>query len=1452
MSERSFVTNDGTSRLLIDGDTVTDTTGKRKRIDGMDALEIDKIVLDDEGNPTFKRGHVGATEQANAIARVIEEGGFNIEESTGQVDQSKGKRELVNYKNADGEDLVNTLYASGVLKLDENASPEAVRMKREADLNAALFGENSNPYSDIAKEHNNFMNAQGLQFKTRAINEALFNSEIHSEVDFRKDDRGLDNRAEGLLGGVGPGWRLGVEGLKEGFFGYADAIGETFGLESVERFGEAGVARSRERIKNLPDITIDYKDINSISRGFEYMVNNMAMMAPQMLTVFGSMAVAAPVAAVAGPVAAGAVAMSPISIVSAGQTWNEMEGEKGAPQLVAASMAGVGVAALERFGLSRIIKPGKVLSPEGEAKIVSALMDKEKLTRTEATAKFNRVVGQEVSKFSKSLGERLDPEMIRRFSLAEVAKRGAQGFGIESGTEILQDSTMMLAATIASETGYSQEEVIDRLINAGLAGGMVGAPLSSASSIYNQGKNKLLKTKLEIADPSRYSLIENKRVEDSRDPNNPIMTVDEVIADFDDKPDFNSSSDKNIGLATRHHDSYKKNRKGVLKMFKEAEDPADYITASVIGLRRLVAAMEYEALPLAKLLQSKVALASFHTWGAETTGRYHTGGGNHKEYQDLVESELGRYLNKQSIAKLFGVKAIRFKNAETISKQIIDFGKSGQFKKWDTYILGQQGAYQLALTALNPNANIRDKEAALKRLEQLGLSEDYQIRSYMDNVKQLGSKDGLIELTNSEGKPLTGTEEDAQRILYSASLQFRNSSDAAFRLANDTHLAETGEALSDYNSDSWWQDQGFDWKKVKRNKDKFLNWLKNNTALDEDERMALYESIVREGQGNVVAVESLVQGKTYRPFSFYNKMAGYSTKDGFEDFASNNLFQANTRQVKEVAKYDAVTKYFGHGGRKLNNIAHRLKKEGVLNDAEIDQYMYYTISSINSSHGTFNRIQDKGWAAVNSFLTSWSLMAGLPLAAISSIPETPMVYFNIKDDTEFKAATKQLTNQLAQAFDTAIKAEVEKTEAMLERINQSADSSSVVDRLATGERDIAFLRLHESFFRGTGIIKITQIQRRINAGFGLDFIKNSMDILDLAPRLTTEKTIKNAAGIKTKIVEDKGFDFEKMNDYERRAYNQLTDLGVDIDRLQFMMEDLNELARDELFNTTDNAPLDMTDTDFIRSPSARQTVLRELAKKEKLNLPISKRGSQEREQYDRSILEEARKLQDEVNDMLDLALYRFVKERVQLPGASNRPLWMQDPRYQLFTQFNGFISTFTANIIPKLYNRQIRKGTVAVKYDTFALIVTMIALGAASQYLKDLFKFGRSSPYLDTSGYIQRAVYSSGVLGQGERVVDMIAPLYPDRTEGPLDWMFSTALGEAGPSARNVLRVGEAIGDVLEGEFGRATNKALSVTPGIGPFTGLRRAGSDIVEGQNPLPDLEIPDAEDLRDFLLK
>ena len=199
----------------------------------------------------------------------------------------------------------------------------------------------------------------------------------------------------------------------------------------------------------------------------------------------------------------------------------------------------------------------------------------------------------------------------------------------------------------------------------------------------------------------------------------------------------------------------------------------------------------------------------------------------------------------------------------------------------------------------------------------------------------------------------------------------------------------------------------------------------------------------------------------------------------------------------------------------------------------------------------------------------------------------------------------------------------------------------------------------------------------------------------------------------------------------------------------------------------------------------------------------------------------------EFDAMMLEAQFNFVNQAIALPGTANRPLFYQNQHLALFTQFQGFIATFTANQIPRLWGEYVARGTPAMKYNAFAVMTTMIMLGFVSQYLKDLIKYGKPSPYLDDVEKFQRALGSSGLMGTGERVTNFFFPIYESSSDNPAEWFFNTLSGEAA-ALSNVSRVAGGVGKIVEGKTDKGVYDILKTAPFTGPFNSFNRYISEV------------------------
>ena len=176
----------------------------------------------------------------------------------------------------------------------------------------------------------------------------------------------------------------------------------------------------------------------------------------------------------------------------------------------------------------------------------------------------------------------------------------------------------------------------------------------------------------------------------------------------------------------------------------------------------------------------------------------------------------------------------------------------------------------------------------------------------------------------------------------------------------------------------------------------------------------------------------------------------------------------------------------------------------------------------------------------------------------------------------------------------------------------------------------------------------------------------------------------------------------------------------------------------------------------------------------------------------------------------------FTDLAVAHPRVGNRPKFYSDPRLSMLMAFQGFIATFTSTILPQIY-RGLAGRTIGARMESVKTIALLIAFGFLAQYLRDLVKYGEAPEWLDDEQKFQRAIYSSGLLGTGERVYDMFDPLYPQRSTGAVDSVGNFLEGEI-PAVSYGARIVDTVGKALDGDYGAAAKGAVKSAPLIGPL----------------------------------
>lgn len=188
----------------------------------------------------------------------------------------------------------------------------------------------------------------------------------------------------------------------------------------------------------------------------------------------------------------------------------------------------------------------------------------------------------------------------------------------------------------------------------------------------------------------------------------------------------------------------------------------------------------------------------------------------------------------------------------------------------------------------------------------------------------------------------------------------------------------------------------------------------------------------------------------------------------------------------------------------------------------------------------------------------------------------------------------------------------------------------------------------------------------------------------------------------------------------------------------------------------------------------------------------------------------------------------FTDLAVAHPRVGNRPKFYSDKRLAMLMAFQGFIATFTATILPQIY-RGLAGRTIGSRMESVKTIALLIAFGFLAQYLRDLVKYGEVPDWMDDEQKFQRAVYSSGLLGTGERVYDMFDPLYPQRSTGAVDSVGNFLEGEI-PAVSYGARIVDTVDKALDGDYGKAAKGAFKSLPIVGPLHQGAVETQDIVD----------------------
>ena len=560
-------------------------------------------------------------------------------------------------------------------------------------------------------------------------------------------------------------------------------------------------------------------------------------------------------------------------------------------------------------------------------------------------------------------------------------------------------------------------------------------------------------------------------------------------------------------------------------------------------------------------------------------------------------------------------------------------------------------------------------------------------------------------------------------------------------------------------------------KAVKGKQEQFRQLLQDEYGLDINEAKRITDEIVDNPEVNDIDEAFSVVRGGISPSSHKKRSLALSENEKFQDFMERDLFANVSKAVKSAARYTAHREFIGENGAVVSKLLDDMQAEGVPKD-QVNKVAAQLQNYLDAESGNYKRPTTdfgKKLQRVQKNVMMFTTLSGLPLAVVSSFVELALSTQALRKDQIF--GKKGGLAAIGQTAANNLWDGADKT--LREKDYKARRPSEILQDLGYYDWDVGAATT-------TGVTEINSWQQPLYETF---FKANGLQGWTNYTRSIRASIAGDYMFDKAQTIGDARLSGEPTTREVQEAEEALRNLGIDVDQFTAVSQ------------------------------------------KKASNIPLTEQE------------------QTFLDDTMREATFNFINNAVALPQSGNRPLIYQDPRFALFTQFQGFIATFTANHIPRLWGDYVKRGTPAMKYNAFATMATMIMLGFAAQGIKDYIKYAMipdedeefktgQNPYLDNPEYLQRGLRASGLLGTGERVLDLFFPIYEQRSKGVGDWAWNQVSGES-PAISYLERLARGTGKVAEGDVEAGIYQGLKSAPVLGPFTNLNKVIASNFQGWN-------------------
>lgn len=746
--------------------------------------------------------------------------------------------------------------------------------------------------------------------------------------------------------------------------------------------------------------------------------------------------------------------------------------------------------------------------------------------------------------------------------------------------------------------------------------------------------------------------------------------------------------------------------------------------------------------------------------------------------QGIVQGLLGQSL--RGVGKKYA--KTRGKNGTTIVRDI--FASLGALKingsDFDEIYNQEREAAQMAYL---PTEEKAIQDFGVKNTQEVSeIMYDPEVQTFLQDVFDLAldnPKKSVRELGRKLG--LKGKYKDKQEAIL-------NFADGIFRLERVRNLPTSGSLLN-----SKVLDKG----KISARREEFISLLMSKGLSPDAAKQAtelFIDTVDATTITDLVAEDLSMMADDTANSNALKELAKAELEldpESFSSFFADNIFFNLFSDIARSAASDTYNRFFGENGKKIVGALKQAVNEGEINEEQAKEIAYQIKDYMKVRTGQLGRIQNERLRRTQDNLLLITTLNALPLATVSSLVEMSLVTRMLTKDQVFnmlQGAGKNLAievgnyiNEIAAKTNLVQRKDyVEGDRVELKRAGFLLQGQSSKQRAGLNPESAFTNRVLDGFFKGIGLQALTNYLRTLRLSIAADTINGYLDI----------------------IAQSRSFEGDTIEIQEARQ--ALIDLNINPDQLLGFRKTLADLEQQVRQQGIDPVEL-------IKAYRGQESNIEQNISLNDPDLPeVARQYLIQKENRDR---------------VWTTASINFVDAAVANPRAYNRPFFYSNKRLAMLTAFQGFISTFTANILPNIYKGLIARK-VSTNIDSVRTIALLIALGFAAQYLRDIIKYEDEPEWLDDEDKLQRAIYASGLLGSTERIVDIAMPLYPKRSDGIIDGAYNFAEGEI-PTLSWAGKVAKVFEGTYEGDFGRAAKYAYRSLPIVGPD----HRGGEKIEG---------------------